>query len=118
MMSPAHIPVLTEEVIAALAVQPGGRYVDCTLGGGGHAAAILEKSAPGGQLLGIDADPVALETAGKRLAEYGSSILLLNDNFVNLKSICIRYDFAPVHGILFDLGLSSSQLDGDERGFS
>jgi len=114
----SHTPVLLGETINALAVQPGGRYIDCTLGGGGHAAAILEKSAPGGQLLGIDADPVALQIAGERLTIYGSSILLLNDNFVNLKSICARYDFAPVHGILFDLGLSSLQLDGDERGFS
>jgi 16S rRNA (cytosine1402-N4)-methyltransferase len=114
----SHTPVLLRETIDALAVQPGGRYIDCTLGGGGHAAAILERSAPGGQLLGIDADPSALQAARERLQDYSGSILLLNDNFVNLKSICTRYDFAPVHGILFDLGLSSLQLDGEERGFS
>ncbi|UCD08383.1 MAG: 16S rRNA (cytosine(1402)-N(4))-methyltransferase RsmH [Dehalococcoidales bacterium] len=118
MMSPAHVPVLTEEVIQALAVQPGGRYIDCTVGGGGHAAAILEHISPGGQLLGIDADPEAIRSASQRLNKFDDSILLVNDNFVNLKSICYKNDFVPVHGILFDLGLSSLQLDSDERGFS
>ncbi len=114
----AHIPVLLKETIEALAVQPGGRYVDCTLGGGGHAAAILERSAPGGQLLGIDADPRAIETARRNLKPYNGSALLVNDNFANLESICFRRDFYPVHGILFDLGLSSLQLEADNRGFS
>ena len=114
----SHTPVLLRETIDALAVQPGGRYIDCTLGGGGHAAVILERSSPGGQLLGIDADPAALQAARARLKNYSGSALLLNDNFVNLKSICTQYDFAPVHGILFDLGLSSLQLDGEESGFS
>ena len=117
MLAPTHIPVLVEETIKALSVQPGGRYIDCTLGGGGHAAAILEKSSPGGQLLGIDADPEAIESAMERLAAY-DSITLVNDNFVNLEAICYKYDFVPVHGILFDLGLSSMQLSSDERGFS
>ena len=113
-----HTPVLLPEVLKALAVQPGGRYIDCTIGGGGHAAAILNNSSPGGQLLGIDADPKALEAARERLQHYKESILLANDNFVNLQSICIKYDFFPVHGILFDLGLSSLQLNGSNRGFS
>jgi 16S rRNA (cytosine1402-N4)-methyltransferase len=113
-----HTPVLLEESLTALAVQPGGRYVDCTLGGGGHAAAILDHSSPGGQLLGIDADPIALEAAKERLQYYKSSTLLVNDNFANLQSICIKYDFFPVHGIIFDLGLSSLQLNGGGRGFS
>ena len=116
MSAPTHIPVLLEETIKALAVQPGGRYIDCTLGGGGHAAAILEYSSPGGQLLGIDADPEAIKAAKARLEAYSNSILLFNENFVNLQAICIKYDFFPVHGILFDLGLSSLQLNG--RGFS
>ena len=114
----SHTPVLLSEILRALAVQPGGRYIDCTLGGGGHAAAILEHSSPGGQLLGIDADPNALEIARERLQHYKESVLLVNDNFVNLQSICIKYDFFPVHGILFDLGLSSLQLNGGGRGFS
>ena len=114
----SHTPVLLSEALRALAVQPGGRYVDCTLGSGGHAAAILDHSSPGGQLLGIDADPFALEIARERLQQYKESTLLVNDNFVNLQSICIKYDFFPVHGILLDLGLSSLQLNGGSRGFS
>ena len=114
----AHIPVLVEETIEALGVQPGGRYIDCTLGGGGHAATILERSLPGGQLLGIDADPEAIKMAGSRLEAYSGSTLLINENFVNLQTICYKYDFVPVHGILFDLGLSSLQLNGSGRGFS
>jgi len=112
-----HIPVLVKETVEALAVQPGGRYIDCTLGGGGHAAAILGHSSPGGQLLGIDADPEAVKIAKARLQAYRDSTLLINENFVNLQAICIKYDFYPVHGILFDLGLSSIQLDSN-RGFS
>jgi len=114
----AHIPVMLSETIEALNIQPGGRYIDCTIGGGGHAAAILENSSPGGQLLGIDADPEAVEVARERLNVYGSSVLIVNDNFANLEAICIKNDFVPVHGILFDLGLSSLQLNGGGRGFS
>jgi len=118
MSAPSHTPVLPEETIEALAVQPGGRYIDCTLGAGGHAAAILGRSSPGGQLLGIDADPEAIKIAGARLEAYSGSTLLVNQNFVNLRAICIKYHFFPVHGILFDLGLSSVQLNGSGRGFS
>jgi 16S rRNA (cytosine1402-N4)-methyltransferase len=118
MSATTHIPVLAEETIQALAVQPGGRYVDCTLGAGGHAAAILDNSSPGGQVLGIDADPEAIRVAKERLEAYSSSVLLINENFVNLQTICFRYNFYPVHGILFDLGLSSLQLDDSSRGFS
>jgi len=118
MPTTGHNPVLLEEVVRALAVQPGGRYIDCTLGGGGHAAAILEQSSPGGQLLGLDADPEAIKVARKNLDDYRDSLLLVNENFVNLQSTCIKYDFFPVHGILFDLGLSSMQLNGSGRGFS
>jgi 16S rRNA (cytosine1402-N4)-methyltransferase len=113
-----HIPVLLPETLKGLAVQPGGRYIDCTVGAGGHAAAILRHSSPGGQLLGIEADPSAIEAAREILKDYKASALLVNDNFVNLQAICVKYDFFPVHGILFDLGLSSLQLDGGERGFS
>lgn len=118
MSAPTHIPVLLRETIEALAVTPGGRYIDGTVGSGGHAAAILEHSFPGGQLLGIDADPRAIETARTRLAAYSDSSLLINENFENLQAICTKYGFFPVHGILFDLGLSSLQLNGDGRGFS
>ncbi|MFC1904026.1 16S rRNA (cytosine(1402)-N(4))-methyltransferase RsmH [Chloroflexota bacterium] len=116
--TPCHVPVLLQEVVKALEVQPGGRYIDCTLGGGGHASAILEHSSPGGQLLGIDADPEAIKIAGARLDAYRDSILLVNENFANLQAICLKHDFFPVHGIIFDLGLSSLQLNGNGRGFS
>lgn len=118
MAAPAHIPVLLEEVSQALAIQPGGRYIDGTVGSGGHAAAILDQSSPGGQLLGIDADPEAIKATQERLKAYQNSILLINDNFANLQNICLKYDFSPVHGILFDLGLSSIQLNSNGRGFS
>jgi 16S rRNA (cytosine1402-N4)-methyltransferase len=114
----AHTPVLLKETIKALDVQAGGRYIDCTVGGGSHAATILGISSPGGQLLGIDADPEAVKTAQARLETFGKSVLIVNDNFVNLEAICIKHDFMPVHGILFDLGLSSLQLNGGGRGFS
>jgi 16S rRNA (cytosine1402-N4)-methyltransferase len=113
-----HVPVMLKEVLQALAVQPGGRYIDATLGGGGHAREILKKSSPGGQLLGIDADPAAVSLASRRLARYEDATLLVNDKFVNLRDICTRYDFFPVHGILLDLGLSSMQLEASGRGFS
>jgi 16S rRNA (cytosine1402-N4)-methyltransferase len=116
--APTHIPVLLEETIEALNVQPGGRYIDCTIGPGGHAAAILEHSSPGGQLLGVDADPKAIKIARTRLEAYANSILLVNQNFAELRAICMKYGFFPVHGILFDLGLSSVQLEHNNRGFS
>jgi 16S rRNA (cytosine1402-N4)-methyltransferase len=114
----AHTPVLLEETLEALNVQPGGRYIDGTIGPGGHAEAILERSAPGGQLLGIDADPRAIKMARARLEAYGGSVLLVNRNFADIKAICLKHGFFPVHGILFDLGLSSAQLERNNRGFS
>ena len=112
-----HTPVLTEEVIRYLAVQPGGRYLDCTVGGGGHAAVILEAASPGGLLLGIDADPKALEIAGQRLAPFGDSVRLVEANFRDLAQVCQQHNFVPVHGILFDLGVSTYQLADLELGF-
>ena len=113
-----HVPVLVKEVIEALTVQPGGRYIDCTVGGGGHAAAILEYSSPGGQLLGLDADPEAIGIARAKLGGYRDSVLLLNENFIDLDIVATEHGFYPVNGILFDLGLSSFQLSSDARGFS
>jgi len=112
-----HTPVLLREAVQALAVEPGGRYVDCTAGGGGHAAAILENSSPGGQLLAIDDDPEAVAVVRKRLACYGNSALVVKGNFSRLEDICLEHGFFPVSGILLDLGLSSPQLSGN-RGFS
>ena len=115
---PGHEPVMLEECLVALQIQLGGRYVDCTVGGGGHAVAILEESSPGGQLLGIDADPGAIKVAGARLKAYGKDVILVNENFRYLENICTRYGFIPVNGVLFDLGMSSLQLDDAGRGFS
>jgi len=113
-----HTPVMVEEVLNALAVQAGGRYVDCTVGGGGHAEAILEAASPGGLLLGIDADPDALDIARARLARFEDATHLVEGNFRDVAGICHTNDFAPVHGMVFDLGLSSLQLADEARGFS
>jgi 16S rRNA (cytosine1402-N4)-methyltransferase len=99
-------------------VKPGKRYIDCTLGPGGHAARILEKGKNNVRLLGIDADPDAVETARQNLSDYESFIIFANDNFANLESICIENGFSPVDGILFDLGVSSAQIEDAGRGFS
>lgn len=110
-----HKPVLLKESIEALQVKPDRRYVDCTVGEGGHAAAVLEH---GVSVLGIDIDPRAIETARDNLMRYGDKAILINDNFANLEDICRRTGFFPISGILFDLGLSSAQLDNANRGFS
>jgi 16S rRNA (cytosine1402-N4)-methyltransferase len=117
-MTREHVPVLLREVVEALAVRPGGRYVDCTLGAGGHAQAILEAASPDGELLGIDLDPEALATARQRLAAFGERITLVEGNFSQVGDLCRERGFAPVQGILFDLGLSSLQLEEESRGFS
>jgi len=118
MSLPIHLPVLLDEAIEGLRARPGGYFVDCTVGLGGHAAAILERIKPSGRLLGIDADPEAIEVSQDELSNYGEAVTLANDNFVNLEAICKRYHFHPVDGVLFDLGVSSLQLDTAERGFS
>ena len=114
----SHEPVLLEECINALRIQAGGKYVDCTVGGGGHAESILRSSSPGGQLIGIDADRDALRVAEQKLKSFGSSVTLVNENFRHLKDICNKHGFKPVDGILFDLGVSSLQLSDASRGFS
>lgn len=113
-----HIPVLLEEVLQYLAPSPGGTYVDATVGPGGHAAAILEASAPDGRLLGIDRDPEALELASTRLSGFGDRVRLVRANFADLDSIACHEGFCPADGVLFDLGLSGLQLASEQRGFS
>lgn len=113
-----HQPVLLEEVLAWLNPQSGGTYVDCTVGGGGHAAAILEKSSPAGRLIGLDQDPHALEAAARHLAPYGERVTLVRENFINLPQVLDELGIPAVEGIVFDLGVSSPQLDVPERGFS
>jgi len=115
---PTHLPVMVSEAMGGLQPQPGGHFVDCTVGLGGHAQAILERILPSGRLLGIDADPEAIRLAQVELSDYSEAAILINDNFVNLEAICRKYDFYPVDGILLDLGISSLQLDTAQRGFS
>ena len=113
-----HFPVMLTEVVENLGVTPGGRYIDCTLGEGGHSEAILEFSQPGGQLLGIDADHEAILISKRRLEAYKDCSYLVNSYFSNISEIAHELKFVPVHGVLLDLGLSSLQLDFENRGFS
>jgi len=113
-----HIPVLKDEVIQALRLRPHGIWVDCTLGGGGHAEAILEATAPDGLLFGIDRDEEAVRRAGERLTRYGTRVRLLREGFKNLGAILKTQGVQGVDGILMDLGISTLQLMDSERGFS
>lgn len=115
---PAHISVLYQEIIGFLCPQSKGRYVDATLGAGGHAWGILNSSAPDGQLLGFDLDPQALALAHERLAEFGSRLVTVQASYITLLEQVTKLGWPGVHGILIDLGVSSMQLDTPERGFS
>lgn len=117
-MTVYHRPVLLAEVIEALASRPGGIYADATLGAGGHAAAILEASAPDGRLLGLDRDPAALALAGQRLSPFGERVTLIRSTFDRLPQHLADLGLAGVDGLLLDLGVSSMQLDQGERGFA
>lgn len=114
----SHIPVLYDQVLDGLRIQPGGRYIDATLGAAGHASGILRMSAPGGRLLGLDADPQAVSFAQQVLQEFGSRALLRAANFGELRAVAEALAFLPVDAILMDLGLSSRQLADAERGFA
>ncbi len=114
----SHRPVLLKETLAALKLRPGGTYIDATVGGGGHARAILEAIQPGGTLIGIDRDGEALEAARKHLKDFDASFVPVRDNFANLKPVSLSLGLAEVDGILFDLGVSSYQLDNPRRGFT
>lgn len=114
-----HQPVLLAEVLEGLQPQraPDGRFIDGTLGAGGHAAALL-SAAPRAHLLGIDRDPSALAVARERLAPFGERALLIHANYDQMAALAAQHAFAPVDGILLDLGFSSMQIDDPERGFS
>ena len=125
-MGEDHIPVLVDEVIQFLQPKNHGFYVDGTVGLGGHAAVILQKSAPKGFLLGIDLDSEALAIAKQRLKEYKERVALVDGNFADLDRLLRLYQgseqtetmISPIDGILLDLGVSSLQLDTPTRGFS
>jgi 16S rRNA (cytosine1402-N4)-methyltransferase len=113
-----HLPVLYQEILTA--IQPGspGKYVDCTLGAGGHAQGILEQSAPDGRLLGFDLDPAAIEIAGQRLKSFAERVILLQASYTGLNSELSKLGWQSVQGVILDLGVSSMQFDRPERGFS
>ena len=112
-----HISVLLNESIEGLNIKESGIYVDCTLGFAGHSKEILKRIRRG-CLFAFDQDEIAVNASEKTLSEIGSNYKIINTNFVNLKQSLKEYDISGVDGILFDLGVSSPQLDVDERGFS
>jgi 16S rRNA (cytosine1402-N4)-methyltransferase len=113
-----HTPIMLEEVIGFLEPLSGNIYLDGTLGTGGHAEAILARSAPSGRVVGIDADPESVEIARKRLAPYGDRILLVHGRYEKARDILSEKGVSAVHGVLLDLGISQVQLEKPERGFS
>ena len=112
-----HVSVLLKECIDQLNIRPDGVYLDGTLGRGGHSAAIAERLTTG-RLIGIDRDETAIEETGLRLKQYGACVTLVHGSFGSLDEILDRLEIPAVDGMLFDLGVSSPQLDDAERGFS
>ena len=113
-----HLPVLPEEVLTWLDPKPGGRYCDVTVGMGGHARLVLERSSPDGKLVGMDRDPSALEVARALLEPFGDRVTLVHTRFSQVREVLDRLGMVPIDGFLVDLGVSSPQLDRPERGFS
>jgi len=117
-MAIIHIPVLKKEVLNYLSPGQNENFVDCTIGEGGHTKLILEKNLPNGKVLGIDLDPAQIENDKWQLADYKERLILENSSYINLKEIVERLNFAPINGILLDLGMSSIHLDKSTKGFS
>jgi 16S rRNA (cytosine1402-N4)-methyltransferase len=113
-----HTPVMVQEVLDALRVKPQGVYIDCTVGLGGHSLAMLGAASPPPRVLGIDLDANALEIARRRLEAYQDRVVLAQGSFAELEAIAGAQGFVPADGVLFDLGLSSLQVDTASRGFS
>ena len=113
----AHRPVLLEKSLSLLELRSNSLIVDATIGGGGHSAAILERTAPDGRLIGLDRDPQALEAAERRLAVYGARVQLVRASFRHLREVLAEAGVSRVDGVLLDLGVSSPQLDDPQRGF-
>ena len=113
-----HTPVLLDEVIQFLNPQPGGRFIDATLGAAGHTRAILERTAPDGVVLGIDQDESALAAARVTLEAFGSRIVFVHSNFRDIADIAAGHGFTGIDGVLADIGISSMMVDDPSRGFS
>ena len=113
-----HIPVLQKEVLQYLEPKPNENFIDCTIGKGGHALAILEKNGPNGKVLGIDQDQEIIQCLKRKIKHFEERLILVCDNFVNLEEIVKKQNFKKISGILFDLGMSSWHLEESGRGFS
>ena len=113
-----HVSVMSNEVVDAIVTNPSGIYVDCTLGGGGHSKLIASKLDPEGMIIGIDQDAEAIDAAKLRLADVGCQVQIVHSNFSRLDDVLDDLGADKVDGILFDLGVSSHQIDTAERGFS
>ena len=113
-----HYSVLLAETVDSLNIKPGGVYVDCTLGGAGHSARILEKMGGDGKLVGIDRDEYAIQKASQRLEKYKDNILLIKGNFCDAPELLSENGIHKIDGVVADLGVSSFQLDNADRGFS
>jgi 16S rRNA (cytosine1402-N4)-methyltransferase len=116
--NPAHVPVLYHEVLQYLQPSPGKKYVDGTLGAGGHAFGILQQSSPDGELVGLDLDPIAIALAAEKLQPFGNRVHIEHTSYCNIIETLALHNWDSVDGILIDLGVSSMQLDMAEKGFS
>jgi 16S rRNA (cytosine1402-N4)-methyltransferase len=113
-----HTTVLLDEAVNGLNIKPDGIYVDCTLGGAGHSSLILSKLTDNGKLFAFDQDEVAIANAKEKLSRYGEQLTIIKSNFLYLKEELEKLGIEKVDGVLYDLGVSSPQLDTPERGFS
>ena len=113
-----HTPVLLKESVDGLKIKPDGIYVDCTLGGAGHSSLILSRLSEKGRLFAFDQDETAIANAREKLAAHGRKVTLIQSNFLYLKEKLLEHGVEKVDGVLYDLGVSSPQLDDPERGFS
>lgn len=117
-MTFSHYSVLLKETISNLNIRKDGTYVDGTLGGGGHALEVVKQLSTKGRFFGIDQDDAAIEAAGERLSAYSDRITLIRSNYCNMQAVLAEHGVTGVDGIVLDLGVSSYQLDTEERGFS
>jgi 16S rRNA (cytosine1402-N4)-methyltransferase len=115
---PRHIPVLLDATLRALDPQPGGIFVDCTVGLGGHSAELLKRVGPTGRVIGIDFDPANIERARMTLTEVGGNFDLVHNNFAALPTVLAQLGIERVDGVLADVGVASTQIDDPDRGFS